>query len=765
MVKRLDILWNNANKNLLSETTQNEFKEKIRKFLKGESSQSDFISELKLSKELLEDDIEDGKQPDESFNLFKKTMKQLVDEVLDDSAEPYLKTEPDAWRNLTNKKKRKFNKREIQDGINEKNLNFVKGITLSNIAKDDDVIERLTGTLQMEDLSGIEEEFAQSNEANQFIGPNFGYDYYMEMNAKIRKPMRPEEPYFLTYAIGNNNTLKESHVDIHWPILDINEQIELRAKYVVDRLGIPAFPTIKKTKQLAGQANISNFKIPLDKKIIKEMSKKLEPLEEKHGAIFRIVSPSSKSQNVEEIKRMTLLRDKGATQYDRKDHINPEVHKSAEEAVREVLKTIVGKGYDEPLKQLDAIYQYVISVKLFDTERADKDLAQRVADTYPTLDGLTIVNVEELSEEEKKKLNKPKYPNREYKADFYSIPNWYVLKENTNKIKGVKKTNGYLNANNPSAEIYYIEEPKKDEDKKAYEDNKELFDESWERMKQEAIKKYSNEDFTIDTIPDVYRRVFIQKERRKLTPQEAKGLENYNLLTEKYDETMSSKYTFISKEAREKQDLAEGKYGIKYTDKDRILTYIRILGNSDKLNERAKERLGLLDELLNDPAAFTTIEETNLIFPVDYEIDESIPKERRVLPIEKADKPRIKIGEWLNLLRGDMMLSFEEKKLNLEESSQYYLVKDIVQGELVGTKTTRTKEQVEGDKGRMEQETVNALANEFKKGLKGVAKIQLHTLAEIEYNPTKTRGVNKAMKNHINSILNKVQDILDEVEE
>lgn len=765
MVKRLDILWNNANKNLLSETTQNEFKEKIRKFLKGESSQSDFISELKLSKELLEDDIEDGKQPDESFNLFKKTMKQLVDEVLDDSAEPYLKTEPDAWRNLTNKKKRKFNKREIQDGINEKNLNFVKGITLSNIAKDDDVIERLTGTLQMEDLSGIEEEFAQSNEANQFIGPNFGYDYYMEMNAKIRKPMRPEEPYFLTYAVGNNNTLKESHVDIHWPVLDINEQIELRAKYVVDRLGIPAFPTIKKTKQLAGQANISNFKIPLDKKIIKEMSKKLEPLEEKHGAIFRIVSPSSKSQNVEEIKRMTLLRDKGATQYDRKDHINPEVHKSAEEAVREVLKTIVGKGYDEPLKQLDAIYQYVISVKLFDTERADKDLAQRVADTYPTLDGLTIVNVEELSEEEKKKLNKPKYPNREYKADFYSIPNWYVLKENTNKIKGVKKTNGYLNANNPSAEIYYIEEPKEDEDKKAYEDNKELFDESWERMKQEAIKKYSNEDFTIDTIPDVYRRVFIQKERRKLTPQEAKGLENYNLLTEKYDETMSSKYTFISKEAREKQDLAEGKYGIKYTDKDRILTYIRILGNSDKLNERAKERLGLLDELLNDPAAFTTIEETNLIFPVDYEIDESIPKERRVLPIEKADKPRIKIGEWLNLLRGDMMLSFEEKKLNLEESSQYYLVKDIVQGEFVGTKTTRTKEQVEGDKGRMEQETVNALANEFKKGLKGVAKIQLHTLAEIEYNPTKTRGVNKAMKNHINSILNKVQDILDEVEE
>ena len=65
----------------------------------------------------------------------------------------------------------------------------------------------------------------------------------------------------------------------------------------------------------------------------------------------------------------------------------------------------------------------------------------------------------------------------------------------------------------------------------------------------------------------------------------------------------------------------------------------------------------------------------------------------------------------------------------------------------------------------MEQETVSALANEFKKGLKGVAKIQLHTLAEIEYNPTKTRGVNKAMKNHINTILNKVQDILDEVEE
>ena len=91
MVERLDILWNNANKNLLSPTTQNEFKEKIRKFLKGESSQSDFMSELKLSKEILEDDIEDGKQPDESFNLFKKTMKQLIDEVLDDSAEPYLK--------------------------------------------------------------------------------------------------------------------------------------------------------------------------------------------------------------------------------------------------------------------------------------------------------------------------------------------------------------------------------------------------------------------------------------------------------------------------------------------------------------------------------------------------------------------------------------------------------------------------------------------------------------------------------------------------
>ena len=72
------------------------------------------------------------------------------------------------------------------------------------------------------------------------------------------------------------------------------------------------------------------------------------------------------------------MQDKGATQYDRKDHKNPEVHKSAEEAVREVLKTIVGKGFDEPLKQLDAIYQYVISVKLFDTERADKDLAQRL---------------------------------------------------------------------------------------------------------------------------------------------------------------------------------------------------------------------------------------------------------------------------------------------------------------------------------------------------------------------------------------------------
>lgn len=765
MVKRLDILWNNANKNLLSKTTQNEFKEKIRKFLKGESSQSDFVSELKLSKEILEDDIEDGKQPDESFNLFKKTVKQLIDEVLDDSAEPYLKIEADAWKNLTNKKKRKFNKREIQDGINEKNLEFVRGITLSNIAKDDDVIERLTGTLQLEDLSGIEDEFAQSNEANQFIGPNFGYDYYMEMNAKIRKPMRPEEPYFLTYAIGNNENLKESHVDIYWPVLDINEQIELRAKYVADRLGIPALPTIKKGKQFVGQVRVSDFKIPLDKKIIKEMSKKLEPLEEKHGNTFQIVSPRSaglKGMSVEEQIKVSRLVGGGAKQFDRKDHINPKVHKSAEEAVREVLKTIVGKGYDEPLKQLDAIYQYVISLKLFDTERADKDLVQRVAETYPTdADGKVMlpVDIEELSEEEKKKLNKPKYPNREYKADFYSIPNWYVLKENTNEIEGVKSTRGYLNADNPNAEIYYVE------DKKTYEDNEELFDEAWERMKQEAIKKYSNKDFTIDTIPDVYRRVFIQRERRKLTPQEAKGLENYKLLTEKYDETTGSKYTFISKEAREKKDLAGGKYGIGLSDKDRILNYIRILGNSGELNERATERLGLLDELLNDSAAFTTIEETNLIFPVDYEIDESIPKERRVLPIEKADKPRIKIGEWLNLLRGDMMLSFEEKKLNLEESSQYYLVKDIIAGEVVGTKTTRTKEQVEGDKGRMEQETVNALANEFKKGLKGVAKIQLHTLAEIEYNPSKTRGVNKAMKNHINTILNKVQDILDEVEE
>lgn len=760
MVERLDILWNNANKNLLSETTQNEFKEKIRKFLKGESSQSDFISELKLSKEILEDDIEDGKQLDESFNLFKKTMKELIDEVLDDSAEPYLKIGADAWKNLTNKKKRKFNKREIQDGINEKNLEFVRGITLSNIAKDDDVIERLTGTLQLEDLSGIEDEFAQSNEANEFISPNFGYDYYMEMNAKIRKPMRPEEPYFLTYAIGNNETLKESHVDIYWPVLDLNEQIELRAKYVADRLGISALPTIKKSKNLAGQEKISNFKIPLDTKIVDEMSKKLEPLEEKHGNSFRIISPAS-SISEEEKKRIRLIQDKGATQYDRKDHINPEVHKSAEEAVREVLKTIVGQGYDEPLKQLDVIYQYVISVKLFDTEKADKDLAQRVADTYPTLDGKTMlpVDIEELDESQKKKLKKPKYPNREYKADFYSIPNWYVLKENTNKIEGVKSTTGYLNADNPNAEIYYVEDEKK------YKGNKELFDEAWNRMKEEAIKKYPNEDFTIGSIPDVYRRVFIQKEKRKLTPQEAKGLENYNLLTEKYDETMGSKYTFISEEAREKQDLAEGKYGIKYTDEDRILTYIRILGNSYELNEKAKERLGLLDELLNDPAIFTTIEETNLIFPVDYEIDESIPKERRVLPIEKADKNRIKIGEWLNLLRGDMMLSFEEKKLNLEESSQYYLVKDIVQGEVVGTKTTRTKEKVEGDKGRMEQETVSALANEFKKGLKGVAKIELHTLAEIEYNPNKTRGVNKAMKNHINTILNKVQDILDEVEE
>jgi len=762
LVERLDILWNNANKNLLSETTKNEFKDKIRKFLKGESSQSDFISELKLSKEILEDDIEDGKQPDESFNLFKKTMKQLIDEVLDDSAEPYLKIEVSAWKNLTNKKKRKFNKREIQDGINEKNLEFVRGITLSNIAKDDDVIERLTGTLQLEDLAGIEEEFFQSNEANQFIGPNFGYDYYMEMNAKIRKPMREDDPYFLTYAVGNNKILKESHVDIYWPVLDINEQIELRAKYVADRLGIPALPTTKKTKMLVGQENISKFRIRLDKKIVDEMSKKLEPLEEKHGNTFQIVSPRSaglKGMSVEEQKKVSRLVGGGAKQFDRKDHINSEVHKSAEEAVREVLKTVVGKGYDEPLKQLDAIYQYVISLKLFDTERADKDLAQRVADTYPTLDGLTIVNVEELSEADKKKLKKPKYPNREYKADFYSIPNWYVLKENTNKIEGVKKTNGYLNADNPNAEIYYVE------DKKTYEDNKELFDEAWERMKQEATKKYSNQDFTIDTIPDVYRRVFIQKENRKLTPQEAKGLVNYNLLTEKYDETVGSKYTFISKEFREKQDLAEGKYGIGVSDKERILTYIRILGNSDEVSERAKERLGLLDELLNDPAAFTTIEETNLIFPVDYKIDESIPKERRVLPIEKADKPRIKINEWLNLLRGDMILSFEEKKLNLEESSQYYLVKDIIQGEVIGTKTTRTKEQVEGDKGRMEQETVSALANEFKKGLKGVAKIQLHTLAEIEYNPTKTRGVNKAMKNHINTILNKVQDILDEVGE
>ena len=762
MVERLDILWNNANKNLLSETTQNEFKEKIRKFLKGESSQSDFITELKLSKEILEDDIEDGKQPDESFNLFKRTMKQLIDEVLDDSAEPYLKIEADAWKNLTNKKKRKFNKKEIQDGINEKNLEFVRGITLSNIAKDDDVIERLTGTLQLEDLAGIEEEFFQSNEANQFIGPNFGYDYYMEMNAKIRKPMREDDPYFLTYAVGNNKVLKESHVDIYWPVLDINEQIELRAKYVADRLGIPALPTTKKTKMLVGQENISKFRIPLGKKIEDEMSKKLEPLEEKHGNSFEIVSPlgisSGRGISEKEIKRIRGIKDKGATQYDRKDHRNPEVHKSAEEAVKELLSSIVGKGYDEPLKQLDAIYQYVISLKLFDTERADKDLAQRVADTYPTdAEGKVMlpVDIERLDEEEKKKLNKPKYPNREYKADFYSIPNWYVLKENTNKIEGVKSTRGYLNADNPNAEIYYVE------DKKTYEDNKELFDESWERMKQEAIKKYSNQDFTIDTIPDVYRRVFIQKENRKLTPQEAKGLENYNLLTEKYDETIASKYTFISKEAREKQDLAGGKYGVGISDKDRILNYIRILGNSGELNERATERLGLVDELISDKDSFITATESNLIFPVDYEI----PRKKRTLPIEKADKPRIKIGEWLNLLRGDLLVSYETQKLNLEESSQYYLVKDIVAGEVVGTKTTRTKEQVEGDKGRMEQETVDALANKFKTGLKGVAKIQLHTLAEIEYNPTKTRGVNKAMKNHINTILNKVQDILDEVEE
>lgn len=762
MVERLDILWNNANKNLLSETTQNEFKEKIRKFLKGESSQSDFISELKLSKEILEDDIEDGKQPDESFNLFKKTMKQLMDEVLDDSAEPYLKIEADAWKNLTNKKKRKFNKREIQDGINKKNLEFVRGITLSNIAKDDDVIERLTGTLQMEDLSGIEEGFAQSNEANQFIGPDFGYDYYMEMNAKIRKPMRPEEPYFLTYAVGNNNLLKESHVDIYWPVLDINEQIELRAKYVADRLGIPALPTIKKGKQLVSQENISKFKIPLDKKIIKEMSKKLEPLEEKHGATFRIVSPSSLGEK--EKKRIRTIQDKGATQYDRKDHINPEVHKSAEEAVREVLKTIVGKGFDEPLKQLDAIYQYVIQVKLFDTERADKDLTQRVADTYPTLDGLTIVNVEGLSEAEKKKLKKPKYPNREYKADFYSIPNWYVLKENTNEIEGVKSTRGYLNAENPNAEIYYVE------DKKTYEDNKELFDESWERMKQEAIKKYSNEDFSIGAIPDVYRRVFIQKEKRKLTPQEAKGLKNYKLLTEKYDEVAGKSY-FISSEKREKEGLKGGKYGYKpffsgtdsqLSNKERVLAYVRVLGNSPQLSERAKERLGLVDELINNKDAFITATESNLIFPVDYEI----PRKKRTLPIEKASKDeKISISNWLNLLRGDILISYETQKLNLSDSSKWYLVSDRVQGEVVGTKTTRTKERVEGEKGRMEQETVSALANEFKKGLKGIAKIQLHTLAEIEYNPNKTRGVNKAMKNHINTILNKVQDILDEVEE
>ena len=114
-------MWNNANKNLLSETTKEDFKEKIRKFIKGEASSKDFIVNLQETKDMLEDDIEENKQPAENFDLFKKTFTELVDEVLGDSAEPYLKLDPTGWKKLTDRKKRKFNKRTIENEINENN--------------------------------------------------------------------------------------------------------------------------------------------------------------------------------------------------------------------------------------------------------------------------------------------------------------------------------------------------------------------------------------------------------------------------------------------------------------------------------------------------------------------------------------------------------------------------------------------------------------------------------------------------------------------
>lgn len=731
--------------------------------MKGDPSQSNFLSDLEDTKNILEEQIEDNKQPLENFTLFKNTFTELVDEVLKDSVEPYLKLDPTAWKKLTNKKKRKFNKKEIQAGINQKNLEYVRGLTLENVAKDINVIERLTGTIQLEDLSGIEEGFADALAEEDELSLIDNYDYQMEIHTKVAKNLRQDEPNTISYALSQNKILKDNHITIYWPVLDLQDQIEIRAEWVSGKLGIPTLPTIKKTRYIVGAEQINNFRLHLPSKTIKEMKKQLEPLEDKAGETYTIIEPKQEAFEMGQKRKGQLAV----------EHSNPTTYKQSLSSIFDVIKTIMSKGYDEPLKRLDSVYQYAIKLKLYDTEKTDKTLVDRVADTYSTLDNIPIIDLNSLSDSEKKKLKKPKYPNREYIVEFYSIPeNWYILNDREKALETRDKTTGkfaipkekikmvrvYTPKGQSNSELFYVEE------KDLYEKNKELFDTGWLKAKEEAVKKYKDAQFDIGSIPNAYRRVFIKGERRKITPSEASILQDYKLLTEKFDETVSG-YSFITKEQYEKQDLGGGKYGSRLSDEERILTYIRILGNSDSLSEPTRERLGVIDAYLSSPNAFLTAKKSNLIFPVDYKIEEGIPKNLRDLPITKQEK-RIKVSDWLTYLRGDLMISYDEGKLQLEDSPQYYLIRNVVEGEVVGTKTTRTKDKVEGSKASMQLEEVGQFARMANGGkLKAKATIELHTLAELEFNPTKTRGTNKEMKNHINTILNKVQDILDEVGE
>jgi len=769
--------------------------------------------------QLIEDSIDDMEAKDENPKELIAELNSILDDLLENPIKPYLRANREALDSF-------LRRRPKNDKLMDKDNKMVEEGKLKSIEEgnpdfDANLVAQLSGTV-ISDIANVENKIQEKiAEHLRGIGAKKGAEPTLEIESEIRlktsKTIQGEK--VLSFAKGNNRGNRNAHSTLIFPDNDdmselLNKAKDLIIEYTgagvhiirakkgkaiidsdIDTEGIKGavkFPVSDIDKFMDKEDETYTIKdgMLLDYEYLDELGVKLYKWFKKNIAsknYFNLmVQDGALYQLLVEVSLVNSERNTGTLS----QRVTDTMEETDEEG--EVTRKIKDKYSKFTATKYRIPQAFAISadpkkdkMKGFDiTEEAEYPLIPMKDYKIPKdIEYKEGEDTEEKREARNKIFNKLKQARQEIVAQYNE------LKSQTTEVE--VDGNKYFLIYSDNKDAY--NKAKKAYNRFGFGNNKirtmahSFFDEKFEMMKQEGESQFGNKALFASDFQGKERLMYayIDRKDEPITEAEAKEIEegDFRVVEEKYG-TTSSGYYFLRKDLLKTGDRAKYVDELGLNEEHRADLYYFTLADDPDIK---------LPSILGSPQYASKKLLETIGIPYSRPIGATIPT-RKITPAEGGTDSRRRLKS-SRLYKQDESLEdiSTEKKMTIKRWLRMYKAnKDVAKiyvlvPELVDSTVSESSRLIEGDKfgetkyqasaftaenlvtydtesGNIEDVKEDTKLKDTELDMKVAYTVYLKKHATYNLSPIRNRGVNKAMKNHLDELGNRIIDIRETME-